>query len=126
MSYFLKVVILVFGLFSLISCEKEVKFAFELDHLLNTRWGIPQIIEQGPGVTDIDFSAPTVFYADGTMSIGGSNFDLWSLRSSRTILLEQRQELWLIISLSPTQLMVEKSRFPTGQFLLRCVYHPME
>lgn len=125
MRFFLKYFIYFFSFVLLVSCEKDVEFAFELDDLLDTQWGIPQIIELGPGVIDYDLSAPTVFYADGTMSMGG-NFDFWNLRSSRNILIEQARELWFVIDLKPNQLMVEKSRYPTGEFLLRCVYYPME
>jgi hypothetical protein len=126
MRSFLKYIIYLFSFVLLVSCEKDVEFAFELDDLLDTQWGIPQIIELGPNVVEYDLSAPTVFYADGTMSIGVSNFDLWSLRSSRNILIEQARELWFVIDLKPNQLMVEKSRYPTGEFLLRAVYYPME
>jgi hypothetical protein len=125
MQFLSKNTILLFLVLFLGSCEKEVNFAFDMDDLTGTQWGIPQIIELGPGVVDYELSAPTVFYADGTMSVAG-NFDFWSLRSSKTILIEQARELWFIIDLSPTQLMVEKTRFPGGEFLLRSVYYPME
>jgi hypothetical protein len=107
------------------ACEKDAEFDFDLDDLIGVSWGIPQIIELGPA-GDFDLTAPTIFYSDNTVSIGTARYDIWSIRSSRTILLEQSQELWFVIALDETQLRVEKNRYPGGEFIMRCVYHPME
>ena len=125
MSSLIKHSIFLLGFLLLIACSKDKEFEFDLDHLTDTPWGIPQIIEMGPNVIDYDLSAPTIFYEDGTMAVG-ANFDFWSVRDSRTIFIEQAQELWFVIDLSPEQLLVEKSRFPDGSFLMRSMYYPME
>ncbi len=110
------------GFLILASCDKEEEFMFELDHLLETPWGIPQIIEPGQG--DIDLEAPTIFYPDGLVTIGPARTDFWSLRGSRTIILDHARESWFIIDLTPERLYVEKSSLE-GVFLVKCFYEPM-
>jgi len=121
-----KLIILLGLLIMTVSCEKEVEFAFEIDHLTDTRWGIPQINMHDPALYEFDLSYPTIFNADGTMSVGGRTFNDWSIHSSRSLHLLQSRELWHIIALNPERLRVVKSRFPTGEFLAECVYHPMD
>lgn len=105
------------------SCDKEEEFMFNLDHLQETPWGIPQIIEPGQG--DIDLEAPTIFYPDGLVTIGPARNDFWSIRGSRTIILEQARESWFIIDLTSERLYVEKTSFE-GVFLVKCLYEPMK
>lgn len=105
------------------SCNKEVEFAFDVNDLTDTPWGIPQIVE--PGMGDIDLSAPTIFYSDGHMTIGPDKIDFWSIRDSRTLLIEEAGELWFVIRLNPDTLYVEKTKFPGGTFIVKCMYFPM-
>jgi len=110
------------ALIVLTGCEDE-DFMFNADHLINTRWGVPMIIDAGPEY--IALGAPTVFRADGIVTIGTTRTDFWSLRGKRTIVLEQAGELWFIIDLSPHRLYVEKSRQIDGTFLAKCLYEPL-
>ncbi|MBS4013989.1 MAG: hypothetical protein KGZ97_09590 [Bacteroidetes bacterium] len=125
-SYFktFSLLILSFAAFYFYSCNKEVEFAFDKNDLIDTPWGIPQIIE--PGMGDIDLSAPTIFYSDGHMTIGSDYIDFWSIRDSRTILIEQAGELWFVIRLNPDTLYVEKTKYPGGTFIVKCMYFPMD
>ncbi len=106
------------------SCDKEHEFAFELDDLLDTPWGIPQVVE--PGMGDMNLDAPTIFYADGHMQIGPGRYDFWSMRDSRSLLVEQAQEIWFIIDLTSQRLYVEKTRQTDGMFLGKFMYYPMD
>ncbi len=113
-------------LFFFTSCEDDVKFKFDLDDLTGTKWGVPDIIELAPDVTEYDLSAPTIFYEDGNMTIGDSRYDFWRIRNSQSLHIERIAEIWLIIELTPDKLHVEKSKYPSGKFLLRCVYPSIE
>ncbi len=108
------------------SCEKEVEFKFDMDDLIDTKWGVPDIQELAPDVVNYDLSAPTIFYEDGHMTIGGSKTDFWTLRDSQSIHIEQMAEIWFIIDLTPNRLYVEKSLYPSGKFILSCIYPAME
>lgn len=105
------------------SC-KEKEFIFDLDNLLLTAWGIPQIVEAG--MEPIDLDAPTIFTADGLVTIGGARNDFWYTRGERTIILEQAKEQWFIIDLSSDRLYVEKTRHPEGTFMVKCLYEPIK
>lgn len=115
-------VLLIVGLVNTSCDEKE--FIYDLDDLLNTQWGIPQIVEAG--MEPIDLDAPTVFTADGLVTIGGARNDFWYTRGERFIILEEAREQWFIIDLSPDRLYVEKTRHPEGTFLVKCLYEPIE
>ncbi len=106
----------------LTACKEDIEFKFDLDDLIDTKWGIPEIIETAPDVIDYDLSAPTIFYEDGHMIIGASRYDFWRIRNSRSIHIEQMAEIWYVIELTPYKLHVEKSKYPSGSFILRCVY----
>ncbi|MFO8068097.1 MAG: hypothetical protein R6U11_11000 [Bacteroidales bacterium] len=108
------------------SCEKEVEFHFDLDDLIGTKWGVPDIIELAPDVINYDLSAPTVFYEDGHMTIGDSRTDFWTLRDSQSIHIEQMAEIWFVTELTSQKLHVEKSKYPSGKFLLSCIYTAIE
>ena len=110
----------------LTACEEDAEFRFDLDDLIDTPWGVPDIIEVAPDVIDYDLSAPTVFYEDGHMLIGASRYDFWRLRNSQSLHIEQMSEIWFVIELTPNKLLVEKSKYPSGQFILRCVYTAMD
>ncbi|MFW5706654.1 MAG: hypothetical protein ACOC12_01930 [Bacteroidota bacterium] len=105
-------------------CSKEEEFIFDINDLLETQWGIPQIIEPGEGHIDLD--APTVFHADGLVTIGTARTDYWTTFGTRSILLQQAQQVWFIIDLSPERLYVEKNTHPQGQFIVKCIYEPLK
>jgi hypothetical protein len=109
------------------SCKDDAEFEFNLDDLLLTHWGIPQMIRPPQDMTIIpDLDAPTIFYPEGYVTIGPARTDFWSLRSSRSIFLEQSREIWFIIDLTPNKLQVEKTRQNDGVLLGEYVYYPME
>ena len=117
-----RVLLLLATLLLLHAC-KEKDFMFALDDLLETQWGIPQIIE--PGMTDPVLDAPTIFYGDGVVSFGPNRYDYWQVRGERSIFIEQAKENWFIIKLNPDTLYVEKTRQPDGTFLGKFMYNPM-
>lgn len=108
------------------SCEDDPEFHFNLDDLLLTHWGVPQMIRPPQDMTMPDLDAPTIFYPEGYVTIGPARTDFWSIRSSRSIFLERSKEIWLIINLTPTKLQVEKTRQNDGALLGEYVYYPME
>jgi len=116
---------LILLLLILISCEDDVEFKYDIDDLIDTRWGVPHIEEVAPNVTDYDQSAPTIFYDDGTMIIGDSRYDFWRIRNSHSLHIEKMGEIWFIRELTPNKLHVEKSTYPAGNFILRCIYYSM-
>lgn len=118
----ISVVILLFYLLN--GCSKEEEFMFDINHLSGTAWGIPQIIE--PGMGHIDLDAPTIFDPSGFVTIGNSRNDLWTTRGKRSIFLEQARETWFIIRLTQNELYVEKTSFPDGTFIVKCIYEPLK
>lgn len=106
-------------------CDKEKEFEFNLEDLTETRWGIPDIIDLGPDVVNYDLSAPTIFSSDGKVTIGPAYVDYWTVRDSRSLFIHELSEVWFIIELKPETLYVEKSKYPTGNFIMRCMYRPM-
>ncbi len=117
-------ILLIFILVVLCRCDNKEDFIFDVDLLVSTPWGIPQVVE--PGAGNIDLDAPTIFYEEGYVEIGPSKTDFWSLRNDRTIFLEQAQETWFVIDLSEERLYVEKNSFPDGNFIVKCIYYPFE
>ncbi len=122
----------IFSFVFIFSCEDE-ELMFNKDYLIDTKWGVPDIIELAPGA-NYDLSAPTIFYEDGLMSIGDSRYDFWRVRNSQSLHIEQMAEIWLILELGPfddkypdkLKLHVEKSKYPSGEFLMRCIYPSMD
>ena len=108
------------------SCEDDPEFHFDIDDLLLTQWGVPQMVRPPQDMSLPDLDAPTIFYPEGYVTIGPARTDFWSLRSSRTIFLEQSREIWFIIALSSNRFHVEKTRQTDGALLGEFVYHPME
>lgn len=104
-------------------CSDE-EFDFDINHLVDTPWGIPQIIE--PGMGHINLDAPTIFNIEGFVLIGSSRTDYWTIRGDRNIFLEQAKENWFIIDLSPERLYVEKTSYPDGSFIAKCLYEPLK
>ncbi len=117
-------ILLMFFFVALCRCDQKEDSAIDIDLLVSTSWGIPQVVE--PGAGNIDLDAPTIFYQEGYVEIGPSKTDFWSLRNDRTIFLEQAQELWFVIDLSEERLYVEKNSYPDGTFLVKCIYYPFE
>jgi hypothetical protein len=117
-----RIPVFIFLLTLLISCREE-EFEFDINHLTGTAWGIPQVMEAGTGHIDLD--APTIFDPSGFVTIGNARTDIWTIRGKRTIFLEEARENWFIISLSPNRLYVEKSSFPDGTFIVKCIYEPL-
>lgn len=115
--------ILIIFLFVLQSCDKENEFIYDIDLLCDVSWGIPFVQSEGTEAYT-DLSAPTIFKKDGTVNIGNRFFDSWRIYDSRSIVLDNKAELWLIIELSDSILHVSKNVFPSGDFLAECLYYP--
>ncbi len=112
--------------FILFSCKKDEAFKYDLDVLTGTKWGIPQIEELGQGITSYDQSSPTIFYDDGTVVFGNKHEDFWRVHTSSSIIVESKSQEWDFIALSDSIMHVQKFKFPSGKFILRCVYRPIE
>ena len=110
-------------LFLFSSCDKETEPQFNLDQLCDTNWGIPYIVSQG-SADYVDLSAPTIFHKDGTMEIGNQIYDFWRTYDSKSILIQNISELWIIIELNDTLLHVNKIKHPKGDFVAECIYKP--
>lgn len=109
--------------FILFSCDEEDEFFYNLDLLCEVSWGIPFVQSQG-SESYTDLSSPTIFHKDGTFNIGNQYFDLWRVYDSKSIVLENKAELWLIIELNDSVLHVSKNSFPRGDFIAECIYNP--
>ncbi len=105
----------------LVSCEKDEEFAYNIDDLIGTEWGLPQVEE---GSVEYIEAAPTVFHEDGRVTFGGLDYDFWEVKTSRSILLRQRSQVWQILDLTEDKLYVEKLNYTNGKFLVRCIYYP--
>ncbi len=109
------------------SCKDDDEFEFDLDDLLLTQWGIPQMIRPPQDMTTIpNLDAPTIFYPEGYVTIGPARTDFWSIRGSRSIFLQESREIWFFIDLTPVKLQVEKTRQNDGALLGEYVYFPLE
>lgn len=117
-------IVLLFLCIVMAGCKDDEEFMFDINHLTDTKWGIPMVIE--PGNLPFDLDAPTIFTMDGLVQIGPSRTDFWSKRGSRGIFLEQAREIWFIIDLSEDRLYVEKITHPEGNFIVKCIYEPMD
>jgi len=105
----------------LFACEKDREFAYDIDLLVGTEWGVPQV-NQG----SYNLSAPTVFKEDGTVTFGGTQTDTWDVRDSRSLFIQRRSEIWQVLTLTETKLTVDILKYPDGEFKASCVYRPME
>ena len=103
------------------SCEKNKDFAYDIDLLIGTKWGVPQVNEGS-----YDLAAPTVFKEDGTVTFGGTRTDTWDVRDSHSLFIQRRSEIWQVISLTETQMAVDILSYPHGKFKASCVYEPIE
>ena len=112
-------------LFTFNGCEQEKDFQYDINLLTGTEWGLPRILESGPAASGFVQSSPNVFYEDGRASFGGRS-DFWQVRDSRSLLIEQRQEIWQVLNLTEDELQVEVLTFPNGKFKVNAVFHPVE
>jgi hypothetical protein len=122
----MKKVLLLFSIIIIIthiSCEKDEDFAYDINNLIGTEWGYPEIEE---GSADYIEPTPTVFHEDGRVTFGGTINDFWQIKDSRSILIQQRSEIWHIMQLTENKMYVEKLRYPNGKFLVRCTYYPVQ
>src|SRR6056297_767685 len=109
----------------IISCEKDKDFKYDMNDLIDTEWGVPEIEELAPGVVEYDKSAPTIFYENGQVQFGNSRFDSWEVYDSESLHIFDKQQIWQVIKLTDNELHVEKLKYPGGSFILRCKYYPM-
>jgi hypothetical protein len=105
----------------LFSCEQDEDFAYDMDLLVGTEWGVPQV-NQG----SYSLPAPTVFKEDGTVTFGGTHQDTWDVRDSRSLFIQRRSEIWQVLTLTETRLEVDILKYPDGEFKASCVFRPME
>jgi hypothetical protein len=105
----------------LFACEQDKDFAYDMDLLVGTEWGTPQV-NQG----SYSLAAPTVFEEDGTVTFGGTHQDTWDVRDSRSLFIQRRSEIWQVLTLTETRLEVDILKYPDGQFKASCVYRPIE
>ena len=103
------------------SCEQDKDFAYDMDLLVGTEWGTPQV-NQG----SYSLAAPTVFKKDGTVTFGGTQQDTWDVRDSRSLFIQRRSEIWQVLTLTETKLAVDILKYPDGEFKASCVFRPME
>jgi hypothetical protein len=105
----------------LFSCEQDKDFAYDIDLLVGTEWGVPQVSDGS-----YSLSAPTVFKKDGTVNFGGTQTDNWDVRDSRSLFIQRRSEIWQVWTLTETKLGVDILKYPEGEFKASCVYRPIE
>ena len=116
-----EITFLIIVLIFLVSCEKDKDFAYDINILVDTKWGTPHV-EQG----NYDLSAPTVFKEDGTVTFGNTRTDTWDVRDSRSLFIQRRSEIWQVLRLTETTLEVDILKYPEGNFKANCVYRPIE
>ncbi len=109
-------------IFLFTTCEKDVEFEFDEGMLVDTPWGIPQILELGPNLTNVDQSAPTIFYESGLVVFGDQKEDYWQIYDARSILLEQKSQIWNIIKLNKDTLHVNKVGYRNSRFIAEVLY----
>jgi hypothetical protein len=118
-------IISLFMILLITGCEQEKDFAYDIELLTGTEWGLPRIQETGPAGGGFVQSSPNVFYEDGRVSFGGRT-DFWRVRDSRSLLIEQRQEIWQVLNLTENELHVEVLKYPNGEFMVNAIYYPLE
>jgi len=107
----------------IVSCEKEIEFQYNLDQLCEVNWGIPFVKDQRLD-NYVDLSSPTIFHKDRSMEIADQVYDFWSIYDSKSILIQNMSELWIIYELNDTVLHVNKIKHPKGDFIAECIYEP--
>lgn len=112
-------------LLAFVQCEKEEEFKYDLNLLTGKQWGIPEIQEIGPSGGNFDQVAPTRFYEDGRVTFAGRS-DFWQVRDSRSLLIQERQQIWQILELTENKLHVEVFTYPNSEFVVRAIFHPLE
>ena len=107
------------------SCEQEKDFAYDINLLTGTEWGLPQVQETGPAGGSFNRSSPNIFYEDGRVQLG-SRTDFWRIRDSRSLLIEQRQQIWQVLNLTENELRVEVLKYPNGEFMVNVIFKPLQ
>ena len=118
-------IIALFMAFLLVGCEQEKDFAYDINLLTGTEWGLPRIQETGPAGGSFIQSSPNTFYENGRVSFGGRT-DFWRVRNSRSLFIEQRQEIWQVRNLTENELHVEVLKYPNSEFVVRAIFYPLE
>ena len=106
-------------------CENEKHFKYDLDLLTDTTWGVPEIQETGPSEENFNQVAPTKFYENGRVTFAG-RADYWQVKDSRSLLIQERQQIWQILELTEEKLYVEVLKYPNGEFLVRAIFYPVD
>jgi len=112
-------------LLTFVTCEKEEEFKYDLNLLTGKEWDMPQIQETGPSGGDFIQGSPTVFYEDGRVTFAGKT-DFWQVSDSRSLLIQERQQIWQVLELTENKLYVEVLKYPNGEFLVRAIFYPIE
>ena len=110
---------------SFVQCEEDEGFKYDVNLLTGKEWGVPQIQETGPSGGDFILGSPTKFYEDGRVTFAGRT-DYWQVRDSRSLLIQQRQQIWQVLELTENKLRVEVLKYPNGEFLVRAIFYPLE
>ena len=118
--------LLLIPMFIQLSCKDEKTFQYNIDDLTDTYWGISQIIEVNPNITNPEITAPTVFYKDGLVEFEQKEIDYWRIYNTRSILIENKAQIWQILYLSRDSLHVNILIYPMGDFIMECLYTPMD
>jgi len=108
-----------------VQCEKDKDFKYDLNLLTGKEWDMPQIQYTGPSGGDFILGSPTKFYEDGRVTFAGRT-DYWQVRDSRSLLIQQRQQIWQVLELTENKLRVEVLKYPNGEFLVQAIFYPLE
>ncbi len=117
---------IIFALLSLflLQCEDQ-EFKYDKELLTGPTWGLPEIVDSGPGAGDFLQASTTKFHENGRVVIGGRT-DYWKVMSSSSILLQERNQQWFIINLTEDKLEVEINKHPAGEYMVHAVFRPVE
>ncbi|MFC2137521.1 hypothetical protein ACFLTE_05035 [Bacteroidota bacterium] len=107
------------------SCNDSEENDFNVEYLIDVKWGIP-VIEAEGNINYTTFDAPTIFKENGTVEFGHKYIDYWQIYDSKSILIQNLQEVWIIYELSETIFRVNKIKHPKGDFIVECIYYPIE
>jgi hypothetical protein len=110
----------------LFSCKEEANFKYNIDNLVEVYWGIPNIIDINPGIRTPEITSPTVFHKNGLVEIGSSETYYWRIYNSRSIIIDNKSEIWQILKLTTDTLHVSISQYPTNDFIMECIYTPVK
>mgnify|MGYP006289131991 CR=1 FL=1 len=112
--------------FLITGCEKEQPAAFNMQHLTDTTWGAIYIEEVGPYNQNFEQYSSIKFNADGTVLFNEVQTDFWKVYTSKSILIQEKSQIWQIIELNQDTLHVEKYDHPSFEFIVRGYYTPIQ